>query len=267
MLPQSFFRSFLYKKDTSFLTLTNNLGIQVMFNGYNYVKAFYENQRSNLLSTEGLEFATTLPEYADISTSLYGVGIDYSKLDYKYNPRQGYRFDMTGAIGSKKIKRNTNVNQALYDSIPLSSTLYRLELSADLFIPLFRGSTFLIGNKSGFLENENLFENELFRLGGLKTLRGFDEESITASIFSIFTLEFRYLFDVNSFFQLFIDGAYIERNANSGYVNDTPLGFGVGVNFETKAGIFALSYALGSREDQPIQFKSAKIHFGLTATF
>jgi len=257
----------LFKKDTSYLTLTNNLGIQVLFNGYNHVKAFYENQTSNLLSTEGLEFATTLPEYADITTSLYGLGMGYSKLDYRYNPQKGYHFDLSGAIGSKKIRKNSNVNQALYDSIPLSSTLYRLHLDAALFIPLFRSSTLMIGNQSGYLENENLFENELYRIGGLKTLRGFDEESITASAYTIFTLEFRYLFDINSFFQLFFDGAFYERNANSGYFRDTPYGVGAGVNFETRAGIFALSYALGSSESHPFQFKSAKIHFGLTARF
>ena len=257
----------LFKKDTSYLTLTNNIGVHVMFNGYNYVKAFYENQRSDLLSTEGLEFATVLPEYADVTTSLYGVGVNLNKLNYRYNPRNGYRFDLSGAIGSKKIRENSNVNPALYDSIPLSSTLYRLELNADVFIPSFHSATFLIGNKSGFLANENLFDNELYRIGGLKTLRGFDEESILASTYSIFTVEFRYLFDQNSYFQIFFDGAYYERNANSGYVKDTPYGFGVGINFETRAGIFALSYALGNREGQPIQFKSAKIHFGLTAKF
>jgi len=261
------YRLHLYKKDTSYLTLTNNLGIQVLFNGYNHVKAFYENQQSNLLSTEGLEFATTLPEYADIRTSLYGIGMDYSRLNYRYNPQKGFRFDLMGAIGSKKIKKNANVNQELYDSIPLSSTLYRLQLDAAGFIPLFRHSTLMIRNQSGFLENENLFENELFRIGGLKTLRGFDEESITASIYSIFTLEFRYLFDQNSFFNIFFDGAFYERNANSGYWRDTPYGVGVGINFETRAGIFALSYAMGSRDGQPLQFKAAKIHFGLTARF
>jgi len=257
----------LFKKDTSYLTLTNNFGIQVFFNGYNNVKAFYENQRSNLLSTSGLEFATTLPEYADIATSLYGIGIDYSRLDYRFNPRRGYRFDMTGAIGTKDIKRNTNVNQELYDSIPLNSTLYRIQLDAGLFIPLFRKSTILLENKSGLLENKNLFENELFRIGGLKSLRGFDEESIMASLYSIFSLEYRYLFDVNSYFHMFLDGAYYEQNSSRGYIHDWPLGFGAGISFETRAGIFSLSYALGQRSGQPLQFKSAKIHFGLTANF
>ena len=257
----------LYKKDTSYLNLNNVLGVQVMFNGYNHVKAFYENLKSNLLSTEGLESATTLPEYADITTSFYGMGVDYSKLNYRYNPSRGYRFDMSGAIGAKKIRENPNINPELYDSIPLNSTLYRLTLNADVFIPLFRGGTFLVANKSGLLENKNLFDNELFRIGGLKTLRGFDEESITASAYSIFTFEFRYLFDVNSFFQLFFDGSVYERKTTSDYMRDTPYGFGAGVSFETRAGIFTLSYALGSREGIPLQFKTAKIHFGITTTF
>jgi outer membrane protein assembly factor BamA len=257
----------LFKKDTSYLTLSNHIGIQVLFNGYNHVKAFYENQTSNLLSTEGLEFATTLPEYADVTTNMYGLGMDYAKLDYRYNPSRGFGFDVDGAIGSKSIKRNSNVNQALYDSIALNSTLYRIQVQVQGFIPLLRQTTLMVGNRSGYIENKNLFDNELFRIGGLKTLRGFDEESITASAYSIFTLEFRYLFDLNSFFQVFFDGAYYERNANSGYFQDTPYGVGVGINFETRAGIFALSYAMGSRDGQPLQFKSAKVHFGLTARF
>lgn len=257
----------LYKKDTSYLTLSNKVGIQVLFNGYNHVMAFYENQMSNLLSTEGLEFATTLPEYADIQTSLYGLGMDYSRLNYRYNPRKGFRFDLTGAIGSKKIRKNANVNQEIYDSIPLSSTLYRLQLDAAGFIPLFRNSTLMMRNQSGFLENKNLFENELFRIGGLKTLRGFDEESLSASIYSIFTLEFRYLFDLNSYFNIFFDGAYYEQNTNSINFHDKPYGIGAGVSFETRAGIFSLSYAMGSRDGQPLQFKAAKVHFGLTARF
>lgn len=257
----------LFKKDTSYLTLTNNIGLQVLFNGYNSVKAFFENQRSSLLSTYGLEFATTLPVYADITTSLYGLGLEYSRLNYRYNPRKGFRFDMAGAIGSKTLKENADINPELYEGVALNSTLYRLQLNADFFIPVFRKSTLLLANKSGFLENKNLFENELYRIGGLKTLRGFDEESIAASVYAIFSLEFRYLFDLNSYLHFFVDGAYYEQPTSLAYISDWPYGFGAGVNFETRAGIFSLTYALGQREGQPLQFKSAKIHFGLTAIF
>ena len=174
---------------------------------------------------------------------------------------------MAGAIGSKTLKENADINPELYEGVALNSTLYRLQLNADFFIPVFRKSTLLLANKSGFLENKNLFENELYRIGGLKTLRGFDEESIAASVYAIFSLEFRYLFDLNSYLHFFVDGAYYEQPTSLAYISDWPYGFGAGVNFETRAGIFSLTYALGQREGQPLQFKSAKIHFGLTAIF
>jgi outer membrane protein assembly factor BamA len=257
----------LFKKDTSYLTLSNNLGIQVLFNGNNHVMAFYENQRSNLLSSEGLESVSTLPEYADVTSNMYGLQLNYSRLDYRFNPRRGYRMDFSGSTGNRKIRKNDDIKQELYEGIPLSSNIYKLRLNAQLFIPLFMKTTFMIGNKSGYLENKNLFSNELFRIGGLKSLRGFDEEAITASLYSIITFEFRFLFDRNSFFQLFFDGAFYERNLYSGYMDDTPYGLGAGVSFETRAGIFNLSYALGSGYGQTLQFKTAKVHFGMTARF
>jgi hypothetical protein len=50
-------------------------------------------------------------------------------------------------------------------------------------------------------------------------------------------------------------------------VIDRPFGFGVGFSVDTRAGIFTINYALGKQFDNPILFKSAKIHFGITAVF
>jgi hypothetical protein len=46
-----------------------------------------------------------------------------------------------------------------------------------------------------------------------------------------------------------------------------PFGFGAGIAFTTKAGLFYLSYALGKQLDNPISFKTGKIHFGLAVQF
>ena len=56
----------------------------------------------------------------------------------------------------------------------------------------------LVANKTGYLESPGVFENELYRIGGLKTLRGFDEDSIFASFYTIGPLETRYLLERNS---------------------------------------------------------------------
>jgi len=50
-------------------------------------------------------------------------------------------------------------------------------------------------------------------------------------------------------------------------MSDNPFGFGAGMSFETKAGIFSIMYALGKQFDNPIDMKSAKIHFGIISTF
>ena len=49
--------------------------------------------------------------------------------------------------------------------------------------------------------------------------------------------------------------------------SDFPFGIGAGINFETKAGIFGLNYALGSQNNNPLSIKNAKIHFGYVNYF
>ncbi|MBL0343162.1 MAG: hypothetical protein IPP71_21210 [Bacteroidetes bacterium] len=66
---------------------------------------------------------------------------------------------------------------------------------------------------------------------------------------------------------LFVNGAWYERNTIDEYLSDTPFGFGAGITFETKLGIFSFNYALGKEFDNPIRFKAAKIHFGLINYF
>nr|MBA2413124.1 BamA/TamA family outer membrane protein [Burkholderiaceae bacterium] len=139
----------------------------------------------------------------------------------------------------------------------------------DYYIPLFSRSVINLGASGGGLSGESsvTFDNELFRIGGLKTLRGFDEESITASSYVIGKLEFRYLLEQNSNLFLFYNLAWYERYTQSGYIKDQPSGFGAGINFETKLGIFSFSYALGKEFDNPVRIKAAKIHFGLVNYF
>jgi hypothetical protein len=41
----------------------------------------------------------------------------------------------------------------------------------------------------------------------------------------------------------------------------------MGMTFETRAGLFNLSYALGGRQQQGFQFRSSKVHFGYLSYF
>jgi len=257
----------LYKKDTTFLDVNQNIGVQYLLIGGNYVKVFYNNKTSTLLSTKGLEYLTTLPANADVSTNMYGLGLKYEKLDYRLNPRKGFTVLMNASAGTKKIRKNSKLNPIVYEKLRLSSALYNGDFEGAVFLPIANRSALKIGAQAAFIYGETTFQNELSRIGGLKTLRGFDEESIYASSFSILTLEYRFILEQNSYLYVFGDGAWYENNEVSRYVQDTPFGFGAGISFETKAGVFSINYALGKQFSNPIELRSGKIHFGIVNYF
>lgn len=258
----------IYKKDTSFIDVNNNIGLQYYFSGLNNLKVFYKQRNANILSTSGLAFVTVLPDYADVSTQSYGLGLSFEKLDYRFNPHKGIAININAQTGNKTIKKNPKINDIVYNNLQLKSTQYQSEGDVNLFLQIKGNSVFHIGAQYGTVfGSAPVFKNELFRIGGLRTLRGFDEESIFASSYVIPTLEYRFLFGQNSNILVFAEGAWYENNSSGVYLNDMPFSFGAGINFDTKAGIFSLNYALGSQKGNGIDIRSGKIHFGLTALF
>lgn len=258
----------IYKKDTSFIDVNNNIGLQYYFNGLNNLKVFYKQRNANLLSANGLAFTTVLPDYADITTQSYGVGFVFEKSDYRFNPHQGIFINITAQTGNKTIKKNPKINDAVYTNLQLKSTQYQSEGEVHGFIRIKGNSVLHLAAQYGSVFGDApVFKNELFRIGGLRTLRGFDEESIFASTYVIPTIEYRFLFSQNSNILLFAEGAWYENNSSGNYNSDMPYSVGAGINFDTKAGIFSLNYALGSQQGNPIDIRAGKIHFGLTALF
>ncbi|MCG3164701.1 MAG: Outer membrane protein assembly factor BamA [Bacteroidia bacterium] len=257
----------LYKRDTTFININMAGGLQYLFSGGNYLKVFIDSRTSNLLSTYNLQNITTLPQYADVKTLLYGIGGKFEKLDYRFNPRKGLRLIANLQAGNKTIRQNAKINPEAYEGIKLKTLQINTDLVAEYYIPLGKRSTVKTGLQGAAVVNQNLFQNELPRIGGLKTLRGFDEESIFASLYSIATLEYRFLLEQNSYLFSFFDQAYYENTSRGKRIFDRPFGFGAGITFETKIGIFSLTYALGKQFDNPVNFRSGKIHFGVVSRF
>lgn len=258
----------IYKRDTSFIDVNNNIGLQYYFSGLNNMKVYYKQRNANILSTYGLAALTVLPDYADVTTRSYGLGFYYERLDYRFNPHNGIALNLNSQAGNKSIKKNSKINDAAYTNVILKSVQYQSEGDVNVYIRLKGHNVLRLGTQyATVFGNSTLFKNELFRIGGLKTLRGFDEESIYASSYVIPTLEYRFLFGQNSNILLFAEGAWYENNSGNNYVKDTPYSVGAGINFDTKAGIFSLNYAIGSQFGNTFDFRTGKIHFGLTALF
>lgn len=257
----------LYKRDTTFIDITNFSGLQFFLNQQNIFKVTLSTRNSSLLTPAMYKNAIALPEVADIKSMLYGIGLKTELLDYKLNPRKGYSLQVNAQTGNRKIIKNTALNSQLYNGLQLSTNQYSGALNSIFYIPLFKKSTIAVGCHAGSIYGITLFKNELYRLGGLNSLRGFDEESINASSYCITSAEYRILFEKNSNLYFFFNNAWYENNSLQKYKKDYPFGFGTGISFQTKAGIFTINYALGKQLNNPIMLRSAKIHFGLVNYF
>lgn len=258
----------LYKRDTTFLDIISEFGIQYFMNSTDYLKVIYENHSSNLLSTSSYEGGNVLPPELDFTTNYYGAEINLNKLDYSLNPTKGFKITLNAKAGFKEIKINGNLEDSLYNEVDLNQVVFKGQFYGGYYFSIVPRHVIYLGNQSAYINNPQILRNELFRIGGLKTLRGFDEESIFVSLYSIGTLEYRFILDKNSNLNLFGDFAYTEQKLyNSEVIIDTPYGFGVGTTFQTNAGLFSLSYAVGSRRDNPVDFRAAKIHFGFLNYF
>jgi outer membrane protein assembly factor BamA len=253
----------LYRRDSSFVQVKGNLGVAYLMSGGDYIKVMVQPQQSNVLS----KLLTPANGLASVDITLFGLEISKSRYNYRFNPIKGYGVLVNGAVGNKKIRQNPEFPESFYEGISLNSTQWTANLNANFFVPLSKRNTVMVAAKGALLQNDNMFVNELYRIGGMSTIRGFDEESIFASAYSIFTLEYRFLLEKNSNIFLFAEGAWYEANTSLSFVTDTPLGFGAGISFETKAGIFSLTYALGRQFNNPLLLRNGKIHFGFINFF
>jgi outer membrane protein assembly factor BamA len=247
----------LYRRDTTFSQNRINVGVEYYFVGSNTIRVFYENQGANTIGN----VESVSSDLADSRTNLFGIGTTFSNLDYRFNPRKGLRVNASIAAGQKEI------TSELPEDAASRTDVYNINLESSYFIPLFKRSALHFKVQGGLFLNENMFRNEIYRIGGLRTLRGFDEQAIFASAFGIGTIEYRFILEQNSNLFLFFDQAFYEDQARQDIISDDPFGFGAGVNFETGAGVFSLTYALGKQFDNNISIRGGKVHFGFISFF
>lgn len=271
----------MFRKDSAFVNVNLQFGALYNFSSTQTGKLFLQRFQTILstVNTAAILQNKRLPEDADVSSVNVGIDYDYNKTDYRLNPRKGIEFRIIGSVGTKKIKKNNQVLElkdpnnpaydfgTLYDTVKLNSYQFRVRATAAKYFPLGRQSTVKTAVNAAIFESPNIFRNELFQIGGYKLLRGFDEESQYLSRFAIATVEYHYLIGLNSYFYVLADGGWGQNNSLGRKLDYTYAGAGLGLAFETKAGIFNLAWAIGKRSDSEFNLRQSKIHFGFVNYF
>jgi len=272
----------LYKRDTSYLDLNYNIGIQYLLDGGNYVKVFLDRFQTNLLTINEQQIINTkrLPRTLDVNNSIIGLEWQQQRLDYRFNPRKGWSIKLRGGAGLKQIKTSNFIETlidennptfdfaTLYDGFQTRSIQLRLQGDMAYYIPFGSRGTVKISVQSGSIfTQDSIYQNELYRIGGNQILRGFDEESIFASLYAIGTIEGRLLTGQNAYLFSFFDYGYLQNKSIGRNISDFPFGFGLGMTLQVGTGVLTFSVATGRQLGNTVNFQATKIHVGFVSFF
>ncbi len=245
----------IYRRDSTFSQFRGIAGVSFALTGGASIRLFTESNQTNRLSEQVNELNT-----GNSNLNLYGLGLRKLALDYLYNPARGYFINLEASVGTRQSRNEENQSNQ-------RQNILRTDWQIEYYIPLFDKNTLKLSNIGSTYIGESLFTSELYRIGGLRTIRGFDEESIFANNWTVSSLEYRFLPELNTAIYAFFDHAWYEKKDQVSYVRDLPYSFGIGTNFQTKAGIFTFNYALGQQFDNPLLVRNAKISFGFRNIF
>ncbi|MBD2723804.1 BamA/TamA family outer membrane protein [Hymenobacter armeniacus] len=256
----------LYKQTNDFTTIQPRLQVTYPTARAGRISFFAEQRTSSL---DFLKDTTVLPANLDSQYNSYGLAYAWANLDDLFFPHRGALLQLQSAVGTKTISQNIQLRPELYAGLPMRSTQYTFALRTERYIPVKRAGVLLLRLRSEGLLNPRLYTNDLLRLGGLNSLRGFNENQFYTSSFAVATAEFRQFIGADSYVFLFADQAYLRHDVTNDRFSDQPTGLGAGLSFRTPAGLFQFVYSAGQARSIGQQFglSNSKIHFGLTSRF
>ena len=238
----------IFKRDSTFSTSDQLIKVkyQISPNSKTYL-GYKSYESSNLRKDNSLYI-----DVEDYTSNFLLTGVSYSKTQNNVLFPIKTEIYLDSEIGSKETK-NTNETQV------------RASLMFHYIFNLNYKNSIYLKNSTQLLNSENYLTNELFRFGGINSIRGFNENSIDASFYSVLNSEYRYQFNQDIYVHSIIDFAYFENKIIA--LKQKLYSFGVGIGLQTGTSIIKFSIANGNAENQNFSFSNTKIHIGISSKF
>ena len=225
----------IYKQDSTFLNtkLSTSLKYQIRNNSNLFVS--FNSENSENLTNASLDNINTFQNY------FLGFGYEYKVPKNDIFGNNTFYLNINPSFGKRKTIDNTS------QQIKIATTLaYLLDLNSKNSI-YFR-------NKTALLNSTNYFDNELFRIGGNKSIRGFNEQSIFVKNYLLQNIEFRYQTSKSSYMYTITDLALITATNSK----EKLYSFGLGYLFNSNSSQINISTAVGTNTKNPLDFKNTQ---------
>lgn len=237
---------YLYRQDSTFINTNFELKTDYSINQKSHASILYSSEKSNYL----LNISNN--DLASYSNYFIGLGYELKKSStsnlYKY--KNGLNLNLT--IGKRKTDRES-INQL------------KFHFSAFANVQINNRGYLNIKNESGLLTSKNYLLNELFRIGGANSIRGYNEQSIFTNGYSYSNIEFRYSLDTSSYLYSITDlGVYKENTTNK---IKKLLGIGAGYQFRIGNNLVNLGYVISTNSSTNAKLNSSRLVVRWTSFF
>lgn len=243
----------LEKVDSSYLRLRGEGRMKYYFSDAAIGLGLERRQVSDISSASS--------DLADVNSWIYHMTYSLDKRDYRQNPRKGYILNLKAGGGSRDLA-NSEAGVEIQDNAILEASF-----SGAFFIPLFKRWTLKLWNNSSGIQAQDLYKNELYRVGGINSMRGYDENALLASSYVFSGMELRYLFEENASVYVFSDIGWLEECTINTYEQFLPLSVGIGTFFRTGLGRFSINFALGKNPESGWAWNASKVHLSYSNAF
>lgn len=238
----------IFKRDSLFTTVNTTFKAFYQINQNNQVHLGIQQTESNNLLDDNTN--TAIDDYKSFFTT---AGYTFAKRNNNYSIFQDKTIiSIEGQFGTRKNDAEKN------EQTKFSFTgNYLWELNNRNFI--------YVNNTSEALISDAYLTNEKLRLGGIQSIRGFNENSLEATLYSTINTEYRYILSRNSYVHSIIDFTYLQDDLTQ---TDVKLyGFGFGLGIQSKSGLLKINYAVGKTDDSSIKLSESKVHISLSTSF
>ena len=237
----------IFKQDSTFQNTVIDLNLGYYFSYNSKLYAGYQQTQSVDIQN------TNTTSIADYSNAFYTSTYEYTayNIDDFLFPQKTSLF-IKGGAGSR-------------DGKTVSSSQYFAQLNFSHNLYLNKRNIINIKNQTYYLKSDTYIINELYRFGGINSIRGFNENSLQANMYSALMAEYRYVLAPNMYVHTITDYGYYQDE--TAQIKDNLLGLGFGFGLFTNTGLFNIIYANGSTKGQTIKLSNSIVHLSFKASF
>ncbi len=242
----------IFKQDSTFQNTQTaiDLGYFINYNSRMYL-GYQATESSDIQNTNNTRIS-------DYTNSFVTANFEHHKFD-DIKPIFLKKTSLRMSIGTGKRTKNSlletsGINQQFYWNI---NALHHFELNKNNSIKLTL--------QNYYLRSDTYIINELYRFGGINSIRGFAENSLQAHFVTAILSEYSYLLSPDLYLHSILDYAYYQDGSTN--LKDTLLGIGFGMGLQTKNGLLKLAIANGSSKNQAIKFNNTILQIAYNVKF